>query len=248
MENSEKLPKPDVLITWPSGVDYPICRFQLQNFRSFFNQVIISIYPHGQPDFTSFLKQVMKKTTFVDVAFHPVKWRENCVMAGLEKVKSDWVLFTEQDFFFKDEYFLYQVLKETKNSDVIGIRQGPRLHPCFLLVKKETLDKTSKKFEVLGQDKDHFYGVSQDLLKIGKFKDIRDLGLFEGIDWYHLSNLTWNLFRIKDGDVSEFHEPVEFLVYNAMSRTRKVVQDARWIAFTFYAETLLSKFGKFLNR
>ena len=248
MENNNKLPKPDVLITWPSSVDYPLCRFQLQTFRSFFDKVIITTYAHGMPDFRPFLKQVMKRTIFVDSGLDSETWRERAVASGLEKSESEWVLFTEQDFFWKGDHFLYEVLKETANSDVIGIRQGARLHPCFLLVKRAALEKTTKQFGVLGQDKDHFTGVSQELLKIGKFKDIRDLGLFEGVDWYHFSSMTWNLFRIKDGDVKNFHEPVEFLVYNSMSRTKKVVQDARWMAFTFYAEILLTKFGKFLNQ
>lgn len=248
MEKVLKLPKPDVLITWPSGCDYPLCRFQLQTFRSYFEKVVISTYDHGTPDFREFLKTAMKKTAFVDLGFDNVHWRERCVMAGLEKAKSDWILFTEQDFFWKGDHFLETVLAETANSDIIGIRQGNRLHPCFLLVKRSVLDKTSKDFSVQGQDKDHFQKVSEELLKIGKFMDIRDLGMFEGIDWYHFSSMTWNLFRIKDGDIKEFHEPAEFLVYNSMSRTEKVVQDGRWLAFTFYAEILLTKFGKFLNQ
>lgn len=239
--------KPDLLLTWPSSLDYPLCRWQLDEYRDFFDQVIISFYLHGVNDFRDFLRRSIKRGTFVECGEQSVNWRENCVLAGLSKSKSDWVVFSEQDFFWKSEHFLYTVFKETDESDVIGLRQGSRLHPCFLLVKRSTLEKTSKEFGVLGQDKDHFYGVSQDLLKIGKFKDIRDLGLLEGIDWYHFSSLTWNLFRIKDGDVSEFHEPLEFLVYNYLSRTKRVPQDPRWIAFTYYAETLLTRFGKFLN-
>lgn len=240
--------KPDVLITWPSGCDYPLCRFQIQTFRSYFEKVIISTYDHGTPDFREFLKTAMKKTSFIDVGYDDAHWREKCVLAGLEETESEWILFTEQDFFWKGDHFLETVLAETVNSDIIGIRQGNRLHPCFLLVKRSILDKTTKDFSVQGQDRDHFQKVSEELLKIGSFKDIRDLGMFEGIDWYHFSSMTWNLFRIKDGDIKEFHEPAEFLVYNSMSRTKKVVQDGRWLAFTFYAEILLTKFGKFLNQ
>jgi len=248
MNNLIKLPKPDVLLTWPSGCDYPLCRFQVQFFRNYFEQVIISTYDHGEPDFREFLKTAMKKTAFVDLGHDDVHWRERCIIAGLEKSKSDWILFTEQDFFWKGDHFLEMVLAETINSDVIGIKQGNRLHPCFLLVKRSTLEKTTKEFGVQGQDKDHFQKVSEQLLNIGKFKDIRDIGLFEGIDWYHFSSMTWNIFRIKDGDIKEFHDPAEFLVYNTMSRTKKVIQDARWMAFTYYVEILLTRFGKFLNQ
>ena len=174
-------------------------------------------------------------------------WRNVCTRAALEKSKSETVLFTEQDFFWKGEYFLDQVFKSIKDVDIVGIKQGGRLHPCFLLTRKELIEKTSKNFDPQGQDKDHFWLFSTELLKAGTFLDIRDLGLFEGVDWYHFSSLTWNLARIKDGDIREFHELSEFLVYNYLSRTRRVEQDARWIAFTYYAENLLTKFGRFLS-
>lgn len=247
MSNSPIQIKPDVVMVWPSGCDYPLCRFQLQAFRNFFNNIVITTYKQGEPDFREFLKQVMKKTTFVDGGVDGPSWRERCTLAALDKTKSDWILFTEQDFFWKDDHFLYKIIAAAQKHDVVGVRQGERLHPCFLLVKKETLLKTHMDFSVNGDRKDHFWNVSQELLKLGSFMDIRDIGLFEGVDWFHFSSMTWNLNRIKEGDVINFHEVAEFLVYNTLSRTKKVVQDARWTAFTFYAETLLTKFGKFMN-
>lgn len=247
MDKLQNTIKPDVIIVWPSGVDYPLCRWQLQAYKPFFNKTIIATYTHGNPDFRPFLKQVMKQTIFVDAGFDSDTWRERMTLLALGESKAEWVLFTEQDFIWKDDHFFYKVLEAAKTHDVVGIRQGERLHPSFLLVKRKILDRTKKDFSVNGDGKDHFWNVSQELLKIGKFIDIREIGLFEGIDWYHFSSLTWNLFRIKDGNVAEFHEVNEFLVYNTLSRTSKVVQDARWIAFTFYAEVLLTKFGKFMN-
>lgn len=248
MEDLQKTVRPDVIIVWPSGCDYPLCRWQLQTYRSYFDQVFIATYDHGTPDFRDFLKQVMKKTTFIDNGLPTDDWRERLTKLALEESKSEWVLFTEQDFIWKSDHFLERVLEAAKKYDVVGIRQGERLHPCFLLVKRLALDKTRKDFSVNGDGKDHFWNVSQELLAQNSFVDLRDLGLFEGVDWYHFSSLTWNLFRIKDGDVLEFHEPTEFLVYNTLSRTKRVVQDARWMAFTYYAETLLTKFGKFMNQ
>ena len=246
MDTGAKI-KPDVLFVWPSGCDYPLCRWQMDAYKSYFNKVIITTYDHGQPDFREFLKQAMPKTIFKDAGLDSESWRERCTLLGLSESKSDWILFTEQDFLWKNDHFLEKVFEAAKTHDVVGIRQGTRLHPCFLLVKKRLLNQTKKDFSVNGEGKDHFWNVSQELLEKGSFVDIRDLGLYEGTDWHHFSSLTWNLYRIKDGDVLEFHEPAEFLVYNSFSRTKKVVQDARWLAFTFYAETLLTRFGKFMN-
>ena len=247
MSEQERIIKPDVLLVWPSGYDYPLCRFQMDNFKTFFNKVIICTYDHGRPDFRPFLKEAMPKAIFVDSGVDSTSWRERATLLALSKSQSEWILFTEQDFFAKDDHFYEKVFEAAKTHDVVGIRNGTRLHPCFLLVKKSLLNKTRKDFSVNGDGKDHFWNVSQELLELGNFKDIRDLGLYEGVDWFHFSSMTWNLFRIKDSDVLEFHEPAEFLVYNTLSRTKKVIQDARWIAFTYYAETLLTRFGKFMN-
>ena len=239
--------KPDVLITWPSGIDYPLCRNQLSIFRSYFQDIIVSFYEHGTPDFRPFVKSAHKDWTFLESPETSVAWRETAVNLGLDHSKSEWVLFTEQDFFWKDDHFLKTVFETAKDWDTIGINQGSRLHPCFLLTKRKLIDRTTRDFSVKGQDLDHFSQFSKEIQAIGSFKDLKDLGLFDGRDWYHLSSLTWNLFRVKDVTPREFHYLADFLIYNAYSRTGRVPQDPRWTAFTYFAETLLSGFGRFLN-
>ena len=239
--------KPDVLITWPSGCDYPLCRFQLSAFKDFFNKVIITFYDHGTPDFRGFLRSKYPEWVFLESPENSVAWRERAVNLGLDESKSDWVLFSEQDFFWKDDQFLHQVISATKLYDIIGINQGSRLHPCFLLTKRSLIDKTSRDFSVKGANLDHFSQFSKEILELGKFVDLKDLNLFSGRDWYHFSSLTWNLFRVKDLTPHEFHYLADFLVYNAYSRTARVPQDPRWVAFTHMAESLLSGYGRFLN-
>ena len=204
----------DAILTWPSGVDYPLCRAQFQIFEKYFNNVVICFYEHGTPDFTEFIKMNFPKGIFCESPAKDEKWRETAVNISLNNSTAEWVLFTEQDFFWKDDDFLDKVIAETVNSDIIGIQQGSRLHPCFLLVKRELIEKTSRDFSVKGQDKDHFSQFSKEILETGKFKDIRDLGLREGRDWYHFSSMTWNLFRIKDNNIREMHNTTDFLIYN----------------------------------
>ena len=240
--------KPDVLITWPSGCDYPLCRVQLSQFRDYFNNIIITFYEHGLPDFRPFIKKSHPDWIFLESPESSVAWRERAVNIGLDASKSDYVLFTEQDFFWKDDRFLNRVLNRANHFDTIGIRQGNRLHPCFLLTKRSLINKTSRDFSVKGQDLDHFSQFSKEIQELGTFADLKEIGLYEGRDWYHLSSLTWNLFRVKDLTPREFHYLADFLIYNAYSRTKKVPQDPKWIAFTYMAESLLSGFGKFLNQ
>ena len=240
--------KPDVLLTWPTGCDYPLARLQLETSKAFFKKVIISFYSHGLHDFSSFIRESHKDFLCL---FSPVfndAWREAAVTLALSHSKSDEVIFTEQDFFWKSEQFLIRVAEARKKYDIVGIKQGNRLHPCFIQTSRALIEKTSKDFSVQGFGKDHFQKFSEEALALGSFIDLKDIGLFEGIDWYHFSSMTWNLQRILDDDTKDFHEPQEFLVYNAYSRTKQVKQDPRWLAHTYYAEMLLTKFGRFLNQ
>ncbi|RPJ79464.1 MAG: hypothetical protein EHM20_01340 [Alphaproteobacteria bacterium] len=239
--------KPDVIITWPSGLDYPLCRWQLREYRSFFKDVFLTFYEHGDPSYEEF---IAKSHPEFKCLFSPIfneQWREAAVCVGLRNSKSDEILFTEQDFFWKSEDFLNRVKEARGKYDIVGIKQGNRLHPCFLQTSRELIDHTSCDFSVKGQDKDHFQKFSEEALQIGTFIDLKELGLFEGRDWYHFSSLTWNLLRIKDEDITEMHELPEFLIYNQYSRTPRVPQSERWMAFTYYAEHLLTKFGRFLD-
>ncbi len=240
--------KPDAILTWPSGVDYPLCRLQMRTFRKYFNDIILTFYPHGTPDFTEFVQKSHPEFKIVFSDGIGETWREKAVLKGLENSKSDKVLFTEQDFFWKDENFLDTVADAMTQYDIVGIKQGNRLHPCFLRTSRSLIEATSKDFSVRGDDKDHFQKFSEEALALGTFIDLKDIGLFEGRDWYHFSSMTWNLFRIKDENTREMHETNEFLVYNAMSRTKKIPQDPRWLAMTFYTDLMLTKFGKFLNQ
>jgi hypothetical protein len=239
--------KPDVIITWPTGCDYPLCRAQLKMSRKYFNKVIIVFNPKGPMDFSEFIQKAHKDFTCLSSSVNDEHWREASVTMGLKESTSDEVIFTEQDFFWKDTKFLETVAEARKKYDTVGIRNGNRLHPCFIQTSRAMIEQTSKDFAVQGQDKDHFQKFSEEVLAKGSFIDLKDIGLFEGVDWYHFSSMTWNLMRVQYDDVKEMHELAEFLVYNTYSRTKQVKQDPRWLAHTFYTELMLTKFGKFLN-
>jgi len=247
MSNDAVKIKPDVILVWPSCFDYPLCRWQLDEYRSYFGRMIISSYYRGEPNYFEFLTKSIPQATFLknDVGLGD-PWPA-CVESALEKVRSDYILFLDQGFFFKGEYFLHRVFKALKENDLVGIRQGNQLSPSFLLAKKDQVLEIFRTVKYQDENKDYFSLFSAEILKLSKFISLFDLGLFDGVDWYYFSFLNSNLQMIRDGDVRKFHEPIEFLIYNYLSRTRRVSQDASWVAFTYYAETLLSKFGRFLS-
>lgn len=240
--------KPDVLVTWPTGCDYPLFRLNMKLWEPLINDVVVGFYDHGVPDYSLFIIENFPQGEFTKSAETGPAWRERAVEKELEKSFAETVIFTEQDFFFKDTRSLKICLEALQRFDTVGIQQGSRLHPCFILTKRELVEKTSKDFSVRGEHKDHFFQFGKEIREVGSFIDLPGLGLFEGRDWYHLSSLTWNLFRIKDNNPSEMHNLADFMVYNYFSRTAKVPQDPRWLAFTYYTESILSSFGKFLNQ
>jgi len=240
-------PRPDVLITWPSGCDYPLFRYQIKLFRRWFNKVIVCFYEHGKPDFTPWLRLNFGEAVFTESAETGNAWRERAVEKALKLSTSPFLLFSEQDFFWKDDRFLKLTFSAAQNFDTVGIKNEPRLHPCYLLTKRETLEKTSKDFGVQGYGKDHFSKVTAELLKVGTFKDLKELSLYPISHYYHFSSLTWNLFRIKDQNIREMHEIENFLLYNYYSRIVPVPQNKKWIAFSYYVENLLTNYGRFLN-
>ncbi|HUV42300.1 MAG TPA: hypothetical protein VMY36_00070 [Patescibacteria group bacterium] len=239
--------KPDIIVTWPSGLDYPLWRWFIKQYRKLFNEVIVVFYPHGSLDFSLFLKENFLETTFLISDTHTEHWREDAVNTALNQAKSDWIWFTEQDFIVKDQYFFDRVFEAMKKFDVIGTRQGIRLHPCCIFAKKELVLKTNRDFGTGEKDWDHFSKVTKQLEETAKIGFLEDLGLKEGRDWYHMTSLTWNYFRAMDNEIKDFHEPANFLVWNFYNRMAKVPQDPKFMALSYRVEQLLSSFGKFLE-
>lgn len=239
--------KIDIIVTWPSGLDYPLWRWFIKQYRRLFNEVLVVFYPHGRLDFTKFLKDNFKEAKFFISDSHWLTWREDAINTALNYSKAEWIWFTEQDFLFKDQYCFDRVFEEMEYSDVIGIRQGIRLHPCCIFAKREAIEKTDRNFGVGGKNLDHFSLITKQWDKFAEIAYLEDFALREGVDWYHMSSLTWNYFRCHDGDIKDVHEPANFLVWNYYSRTRAVPQDPRYLALSYWVEQQLSSLGKFLK-
>lgn len=210
--------------------DYPLWKKLLKKYRDKFGKIIL--YPsrhHGFIDQEEYLKATLPETWIDPVAikYGVEDWRQAETDPLLVHSDAEWILFMEQDFFVDDWDKLWIKVEEAmKNSDAIGWWNEtafPYLHPCFLLIKREILDKTQKDFsahpEIPGCD--HFAMITRDLEMLGaKITKLQDLGYENWVNAFHLGGLTYPYQNWKGDGTDRFGvgNPIAFYAYNEASR------------------------------
>jgi hypothetical protein len=157
----------DVIVSWPENCDFPQWREMIKRERQRFNRVIISVTPAPLGDnYMQFVMNIMSPDyiLFIDPYMTGgIDWRHTAVKRALvQSYNADWLWFTEQDFYPKDGFWEH-VYKAGEDHDVIGIKQGDRLHPACLFIKRNTLELTSKDFSAKPPEYDHFGQIQKDL-------------------------------------------------------------------------------------
>lgn len=184
------------ILSWPDGFDFPIFRQKLPELLDHVGEVVIAFNQHGHTSIRPWLKEMMSMDRVVLVDSEKFSysgdWRNKSTNAGLEVASGNRILFLEQDFLIYDYRWFFDRIG-LSSRQMIGFRETNRLHPAFLLVDRELLDKTHKDFSVMGRGRDHFAAVSAQLLS-NKYDTLRGLGLFEGVHYKHLRGLTDNYF------------------------------------------------------
>lgn len=228
--------KPDLLLQYCVYCDYPIYRAWMQKYRDRFGKIII--YPsrhHGVLDLEKFAKQTIPET-WVDpvvIDYGVEDWRQAETDPMLKHVTSDWIWFSEQDFFCKDwEKFFADIERESKTNDLMGLwnpTNFPYYHPSCLIIKTEVLNKTNKDFKAHAgiNGADHFCMITKDAIKNGaNNKSIQNMGWGEN-KAFHLGGLTYAYQNFKD----DFSNPIgvkypeAFQVYNQMQLGTNVEQN-----------------------
>jgi len=223
--------------------DYPIYRQLLTKYRPFFNKIIL--YPsrhHGVIDMEEFLKKTFPETWVedqnIDWTTPGIDWRQVETEPCLELSDSEWILFMEQDFFVDDWPKLWlDVDKAMEISDMIGWWNDttlPYVHPCFLLIKRELLDKTKKDFrahpEIHGCD--HFALITRDAQELGaKITKLQDIGYVNWENAFHMGGLTYPYQNWKGDGTDEFGvaSPEAFMIYNHYSGLAPVEQSKLYL-------------------
>lgn len=202
----------DLIIVWPSNVDYPLFRSFIRQNRTLFNRVIIVFsMSYSGDDFTHFVNESMKDDACIILRSPEVKsgedWRDVAVNYALNFAQLDWIWFWEQDFFVMDDMFWREVDKLSITSDVIGIDVSGRLHPCCLAIKRSILYKTRLRFGIVPNKLDHFGMIQQDLEAINAA-----ISYIPEKYWYHMNGLSHNYYLAHEKKEVTY-EPTRFAIY-----------------------------------
>jgi len=211
----------DLIITWPVSVDYPNWRSFIRLNRFRFEKVVVSFSEtnYGN-DYRNFVIEAMAEDdiTFLfpencrNILFNNnADWRNNSINACLEVSNSDWVWFTEQDLFIKDNNLFWDIVSDKINNfDIIGHRVNndtSRYHPFCLFVKRDIIEKTQKYFGVVPDVWDHFAFFSHEIDDVtSKIK------LLDGDLFYHMNGLSYNFYLMSVGIPITYY-PDEFYSY-----------------------------------
>lgn len=190
--------KPDLITVWPTNCDYPLWRQQIRNTREHFADVIIVFMnPNQGSDLRDFIKWAMEEDQIKFLDSPKVHggqdWRNVATRFALEHSHNDWIWFTEQDFFTTKQFWL-EVNKYVKEQHkAIAIKEGDRVHPASILIKREIVDLTRKNFSVVPEH-DHFYAFVMDVIeKYGDFKIVKG-------GYTHMNGLSHNMTLLQRGE------------------------------------------------
>ena len=219
--------KPDLIATYPTNCDYPLWRKFIKDNRSYFNNVIIAFSKGFEGfDYSDFVRVAMSDD---DVVFsNPPSymlmedWRHESIHRALLFTTSDDFLFMEQDFIV-DRKGLNKAKKLFLKADVVGVYEGERLHPCFMLIKSETLRNTNLDFSVKHGIYDHFGRIQKDLISNSAKIEILPSNYYE-----HLNGLTNNFYLISSGRLPNYN-PERFKKYIEDSLNTDIVLNDNYI-------------------
>lgn len=196
---------PDVILCWPDSIDYPLWREFINAERSRFSKVIVvfTTTNYGE-DYRDFVRNSMADDgiTFLESRqlVSGEDWRDVAVNQAIDASDAEWIWFTEQDFFIKNNKFWETVDSGESKADVLGYKDGDtRLHPSCLFVKRSFVDLTHRFFGVVPDELDHFAKFySSLLLTEAVFFEIPEE--LNGIKlWHHMNGLSNNMALVKNG-------------------------------------------------
>lgn len=228
--------KPDVIVSWPHHMDYPLFRYNMQRFKKYFGNIYVTFTQNTMPDphYNRFLIKNVPEIQFITPLDAPGDWRDVSVNFILKNYsKASHVLFLEQDFLIRDRRFFEVVFTEFQYN-FMYYQEGERIHPAFALVPREVIDKTSKDFSARPPLYDHFGLFFREVGELANGVNIENIGLHDFEDYHHMAGFTQNYNCIKEGQ--PLYRPEEFLSYNHYVQKVPVVQDPSFLELCQYIE------------
>lgn len=223
--------KPDLITVNATHIDFPAFRYYVRNNRSLFSSVIVALSEHcGKLNLGDFIQGSMiadDVSVLAPLPFGRRDWRDVATHHALSKCSSEWILFIEQDFIIKN----HSLLETTLNGDhfLVGFNEGNRLHPAFLMIRRDILLQTSMDFSARPPEHDHFGCIWKDLQRLGySALLLEDLGFKSPVDWEHLAGITHNYTLLMTGSVP-CYQVERFKEYNQYLLALDIEQDPRFL-------------------
>lgn len=219
--------KPDIIISWPRNCDYPLWRQFIREQRKRFNEIIVVFTDTFEnDDYSTFVRNVMFPDHVIFVDNPPVKsgedWRDIAIhQALLHSYNAQWIWFTEQDFFVKPGFFEKFYKHVDQGDEVIAVYDGPRMHPCSILIKREALNKTRKNFGVVPNVSDHFSLIQKDLEGQAKIYKM-PINLY-----FHMNGLSSNFSQVERGGMPNY-QPAVFNKYIELCTLANIEKNERF--------------------
>jgi len=230
--------KPDMLVAWPTTLDYPAFRIHLKEYRHLFEKIIILWSNHNA--YMRFagknIKFIEKELSELKVEFQSYReadaqpdkdWANRLYRAGFKKSTSRYVLLTQQDFIVNNKSFYdtvltdqYSMISHFSNGCNLSNNEFTRFEPDFILIDNSILKQTSMDVSIgvhpiAGIGLDHCGVLSHEIKKIcSDIKTLEEFNLFCPKDWEHLSGLTQNYSYVIKNDFSSITQPERFIKYN----------------------------------
>jgi len=203
--------KPDIIVSWPMHLDYPLWREFIHNNRDRFNKVmVVFTQMNAGKDYRTWLQPEFAEDNIISITNDQVSadqdWRDVAVNKGIGLTESKWIWFTEPDFFPQRGFWsvIYSFLWSYRAA---GVKQDKRLHPCSLFLRRDLLDELDKNFGVVTDKLDHF-GLIQQQLEDGNEK----VALIDPDYWQHMNGLSQNMYLLQIGKKPNY-EPEKFKDY-----------------------------------
>lgn len=198
----------DLIVSWGRNCDYPLWRDYIHKNRMFFDKVIVVFTESGmEENYQEFIERAMAvdQITFVNSPFvgSGQDWRNVAVNEGLKYSTSDWVYFTEQDFFPVGFMMGRVSLLRADGFDCIGVYDAGRLHPCCIFAKRFLIEKTSKDFGIEEGVSDHFGKFQREVEALTRVAKIDD-------NYKHFNGYSHNWRLVSEGQKPNY-KPEEFI-------------------------------------
>lgn len=223
--------KPDLIVCWPTTLDYPGFRSQLKKYRDCFAKVIIAFsnhhaFPEIHSWFPAWLEQAMVDDNVEFISWEEVQadsspdWAQRLSNCAWKRVTSPYMFWTQQDFVvhnptlyekvFDDQYKLVTHLSDKTEA----YRNISRCEPDFIFMEMDLLRQTS--MDVRPDKKaDHWGKLSLEVYKLcPEYKILEDFDLETPRDWEHFGGLSSNYGALMLGNTDIFYLRKRFIDYN----------------------------------